>query len=87
MQILDILGERLFLDYLIVNNFNFTYLNKYIDSNISSYCDISDIDAKKEYIQLLIDNEMNSENPDQNLIDTYNRSINMLNDLKNNLGI
>jgi len=87
MQILDILGERLFLDYLIVNNFNFTYLDKYIDSNINSYCDSSDIDTKKEYIQLLIDNEMNSENPDQNLIDTYNRSITMLNDLKNNLGI
>lgn len=87
MQILDILGERLFLDYLIVNNFNYTYLDKYIDSNINSYCDSSDIDEKKEYIQLLIDNEMNSEKPDQNLIDTYNRSINMLNEIKYKLGI
>jgi hypothetical protein len=87
MQLLDILGERLFLDYLIVTNFNFTYSNGYIDSNINSYCDNSDIESKKDYIQNLIDNEKNSEKPDYELIETYNRAITMLNDIKNKLGV
>lgn len=87
MQLIDILGERLFLDYLIVSNFNYTYSNNIIDTSIQSYCESIDINSKITDIQNLIESEQNLPEPNYNTIDTYNRGIQMLQELKTNLNL
>jgi uncharacterized protein len=85
MQIHQLIGERLYLDYLITNNFNFTYENDEIIVDYHSQLSITEIEDKIEQLQSQWEAENNNETKNQDLIDTYKESILMLEDLKNKL--
>ena len=86
MEVVNLIGESLFLDYLIATTQNFTYENNYIQATYNSHVDVADIEAKiaqyqSSYDQLVVDQD----NPDTEQLNTLQRAIQILTDLKNKL--
>lgn len=86
MEVVNLIGESLFLDYLIATTQNFTYENDYIQATYNSHVDVADVEAKiaqyqSTYDQLVVDQD----NPDTEQLNTLQRAIQILTDLKNKL--
>lgn len=66
MEIINLVGDRLFLDYLITSNFNYTYVDNKIEITYSSHLEIEDIDNKLALLEQMLQdyNEENNPNKD-----------------------
>lgn len=82
MQIINLIGDRLYLDCLITDHFNFSFENNEISVNYKSQLTIEQIDQKIEQLKYeLIQQELQeSKNPD--LLFLYKESILILENLK-----
>ena len=85
MDLLNLLGERLFLDFLITTNFDFNYENSTVTLNYSSHLELSDIDYKIQSIQDQLNAAKDDENKSSEVIATLERAIQMLNDLRSKI--
>jgi hypothetical protein len=85
MQIVDLIGDRMFLDYLITQNFNFNYNSDQVNCSYSSYCFIDDIDNKIIELTTRLNSLRESTEINSNDITDYEAAISVLNTLKINL--
>lgn len=85
MKIIELIGDRLLLDYLITQNFNFIYQDDKIDCAYSSYCFITDIDNKINNLEIELANKREIPDVNQSEISDYEDAIIILNTLKVNI--
>jgi hypothetical protein len=86
MKIVNLVGDRLFLDYLITNYFNFTYENNHVKVDYDSYLDVSaDIDTKIASLEAQLDESKQAPVQDEDFTMEIQQAISILNDLKNKL--
>ena len=85
MKIIELIGDRLLLDYLITQNFNFTYQDDKVDCGYSSNCFISDNDNKLNEIEPELANKREIPDTNPSEISEYEDAIAILNTLKVNL--
>jgi hypothetical protein len=66
MEVINLVGDRLFLDYLITSNFNYTYIDNKIEIAYSSHLEMQDIDYKLNLLEKMLEdfNEENNPNKD-----------------------
>lgn len=82
MDLINLVGDRLFLDYLITSNFDFTYENNTVNITYSSFLEVSDIDTRLFSLESELDSKKKDENKDSDQIELLERAIQILNDLK-----
>jgi hypothetical protein len=86
MKVVNLVGDRLFLDYLITNYFNFTYENNHVKVDYNSYLDVSaDIDTKIASLEAQLDESKQAPVQDEDFTMEIQQAISILNDLKNKL--
>lgn len=86
MKVVNLVGERLFLDYLATQTFNFTYENNRIKIDYDSYLDISaDIDTKIASLEKQLEETKQAPVQDEDFTMEIQHAILILNDLKNKL--
>jgi hypothetical protein len=86
MKVVNLVGDRLFLDYLITNYFNFTYENNHVKVDYDSYLDVSaDIDTKIASLEAQLDESKQAPVQDEDFNMEIQQAILILNDLKNKL--
>jgi hypothetical protein len=86
MKVVNLVGDRLFLDYLITNYFNFTYENNHVKVDYDSYLDVSaDIDTKIASLEAQLDESKQAPVQDEDFTMEIQQAISILNDLKNKL--
>jgi hypothetical protein len=86
MKVVNLVGDRLFLDYLITNYFNFTYENNHVKVDYDSYLDVSaDIDTKIASLEAQLDESKQAPVQDEDFTMEIQHAISILNDLKNKL--
>lgn len=61
MEVINLIGDRLFLDYLITSNFNYTYVNNKIEIAYSSHLEMQDIDYRINLCEQML-KDFNKEN-------------------------
>jgi hypothetical protein len=86
MKVVNLVGDRLFLDYLITNYFNFTYENNHVKVDYDSYLDVSaDIDTKITSLETQLEEYKQAPVQDEDFNMEIQQAILILNDLKNKL--
>lgn len=86
MKVVNLVGERLFLDYLATQTFNFTYENNRIKIDYDSYLDVSaDIDTKIASLEQQLEETKQAPVQDEDFTMEIQDAILILNDLKNKL--
>lgn len=86
MKVVNLVGERLFLDYLATQTFNFTYENNRIKIDYDSYLDVSaDIDTKIASLEKQLEETKQAPVQDEDFTMEIQHAILILNDLKNKL--
>lgn len=86
MKVVNLVGERLFLDYLATQTFNFTYENNRIKIDYDSYLDVSaDIDTKIASLEQQLEETKQAPVQDEDFTMEIQHAILILNDLKNKL--
>ena len=83
MKVVNLVGERLFLDYLATQTFNFTYENNRIKIDYDSYLDVSaDIDTKIASLEKQLEETKQAPVQDEDFTMEIQHAILILNDLK-----
>lgn len=86
MKVVNLVGERLFLDYLATQTFNFTYENNRIKIDYDSYLDVSaDIDTRIASLETQLEEYKQAPVQDETFTMEIQDAILILNDLKNKL--
>ena len=86
MKVVNLVGERLFLDYLATQTFNFTYENNHIKIDYDSYLDVNaDIDTKIASLEQQLEETKQAPVQDEDFTMEIQDAILILNDLKNKL--
>lgn len=85
MEVVNLIGDRLFLDYLITQYFNYTYENNYIKIDYNSYLNIGDINSKLSLLGEQLYVAEIALVKDEKYIDDLKQSISILTDLKSKL--
>ena len=86
MKVVNLVGERLFLDYLATQTFNFTYENNRIKIDYDSYLDVNaDIDTKIASLEQQLEETKQAPVQDEDFTMEIQDAILILNDLKNKL--
>jgi hypothetical protein len=84
MEIVELVGERMYLDYLITSTFNYSYLDNKIALEYNSYLEVLDIENKISLLQSILDDTINDKDSSQN-VSRLTTAIQILTDLKNRL--
>ena len=86
MNVVNLIGESLFLDYLVATTQPFTYENNYIQMSYNSHLDLNEVDEKIALYQSIYDELKKDENnPDVEQMELLLEAIQILTDLKNKL--
>ena len=85
MEVVNLVGDRLFLDYLITQYFNYTYSNNHVVVNYDSYLSIADVQNKIDALQSQYDEHKGAPVTDEKLLGNLQQAISILTDLKNRL--
>jgi hypothetical protein len=85
MEVVNLVGDRLFLDYLITQYFNYTYSNNHVVVNYDSYLSIADVQNKIDALQSQYDEHKIAPDSDEKLLNNLQQAISILTDLKNRL--
>jgi len=75
MEIVNLVGDRLFLDYLITTNFNYTYVDNKVQLNYSSHLEIQDIDYKLDLLEKMLKDFNEENNPNKEDDKEYPRNL------------
>lgn len=86
MEVVNLVGDRLFLDYLITQYFNYTYQNNHVLVNYDSYLDINDVENKLLEVQTKYNEVKDAPEQDAKFLLNLQQAIQILTDLKNRLG-
>lgn len=85
MEIINLVGDRLFLDYLITTNFNYTYVDNKVEIAYSSHLELQDIDARLTLLEQMLqeyDQENNTNKDDTKYPEDLKAAIEILTKLK-----
>lgn len=85
MEIINLVGDRLFLDYLITTNFNYTYVDNKVEIAYSSHLELQDIDARLALLEQMLqeyDQENNTNKDDTKYPEDLKTAIEILTKLK-----
>jgi len=85
MEVINLIGDRLFLDYLITSNFNYTYVDNKVQLNYSSHLEIQDIDYRLALCEQMLedyDSEENKAKENDDYPKNLNTAIEILTKLK-----
>ena len=82
MELINLVGDRLFLDYLITANFDFTYENNRISIDYNSHLELADIDNKLATIQQMLTDIKDAPDQDSNYTGNLNLAIEILTNLR-----
>jgi len=85
MEVINLVGDRLFLDYLITSNFNYTYVDNKVQLNYSSHLEIQDIDYRLALCEQMLkdyDSEENKAKENDDYPKNLNTAIEILTKLK-----
>jgi hypothetical protein len=85
MEIIQLVGERMYLDYLITSTFNYNYQDSTIRLDYSSFLVLSDIEDKINTLQESLDSMAADEKADRLELEELTTAIQILADLKNRL--
>jgi hypothetical protein len=85
MEIIQLVGERMYLDYLITSTFNYNYQDSTIRLDYSSFLVLSDIEDKINTLQESLDSMAADEKADRLKLEELTTAIQILADLKNRL--
>lgn len=85
MEVVNLVGDRLFLDYLITQYFNYTYQNNHVVVNYDSYLSIGDVQTKIDNLQNQYNEQKDAPVTDEKLLTNLQQAISILTDLKNRL--
>jgi hypothetical protein len=85
MEIIQLVGERMYLDYLITSTFNYNYQDSTIRLDYSSFLVLSDIEDKINTLQESLDSMAADEKADRLKLEELTTDIQILADLKNRL--
>jgi len=61
MEVINLVGDRLFLDYLITSNFNYSYVDNKVQLEYSSHLELQDIDYRINLCEQML-KDFNKEN-------------------------
>jgi uncharacterized UPF0160 family protein len=75
MEVINLIGDRLFLDYLITSNFNYTYVNNKIEIAYSSHLEMQDIDYKLNLLEKMLEDFNEENNPNKEDDKEYPRNL------------
>lgn len=84
MELVNLIGDRLFLDYLITSNFNYSYVDNKIQLEYNSHLEVQDIDNRLFILEKMLEdyNEENNKNPDIQYASNLKAAIEVLNKFK-----
>jgi hypothetical protein len=87
MEVVNLVGDRLFLDYLMTFYFPFTYDDNHLKVNYDSYLDINDVDNKlselqAKYNELILDKDKER---DEVFLKNLQHAITIISDFKNQI--
>ena len=86
MEVVNLVGDRLFLDYLITQYFNYIYVDNQVKIDYTSVLNIKDdIDPRLKLIEGQLTVAEASIVKDEQYINNLKKAISVLTDLKNKL--
>lgn len=85
LRLENLIGDRLYLDYMITTLFAFSYENGQIHVNYQSHITSDQIDLQIDELSIQLQNEELQTTPNQELISILKEGIVILQDLKNRL--
>lgn len=65
MEVINLVGDRLFLDYLITSNFNYNYVDNKVQLEYSSHLELQDIDYRINLCEQMLEDYNKENNPNK----------------------